>query len=100
LGSIVRQWRREFMTLLARIYKWKTELASGGCQPTHVRMAPDVYGTLCEELDVPEGSPLAEIHGLTVKVSKNLRHGMVVIEEDAKAMHKRMKEQAQKGREG
>jgi len=92
--------KEKTMTLSARIFKWKTELEAGGCQPTHARMAPNFYEALCKELDVPEGSALAEIYGMAVKVSKNLKRGTVVIEEDAKAMHKRMKAEAQKGQEG
>lgn len=87
------------MTLSTMIFKWKTELETAGCQPTQARMSPDVYWALCDELGVSGDKTLSEFLGMRVKASRNLRRGTVVIEEDAKAMHKRMKAEAQKGRE-
>lgn len=87
------------MTLSTMIFKWKTELEAGGCKPTQARMAPDFYSALCDEIGVPEYETLTEIHGMRVKVSRNIKRGTVVIEEDAKTMHKRMKALSQTGRE-
>ena len=77
----------------------KAGLERSGCQPTQARMSPDVYWALCDELGVPGDKSLSEFIGMRVKASRNLRRGTVVIEEDARAMHKRMKAEAQKGRE-
>ena len=79
------------MSLSKKILDCKIGLEETGCRPTQIRMAPDIYGALCAEMDVSSYGALTTIHGLTVKVSKNIKRGTVTIEEDAKALRKRLK---------